>query len=109
VPICCASCQAIALESNCETESVELLMLDRILGLSAMLSLSWAAAHAEDCGHLARLKLDHVLITSAEAVPAGAPTASPNGDALPAAKAATRWPAPTTAFKRETRSMRVGH
>jgi feruloyl esterase len=63
-------------------------MLDRILGLSAMLSLSWAAAHAEDCGHLARLKLDHVLITSAEAVPAGAPTASPNGDALPAAKAA---------------------
>src|SRR5271166_6051074 len=69
VPICRASCQAIALESNCEAESVELLMFDRVFGLSAMLSLSWAA-HAEDCGQLTRLKLDHVVITSAEAVPA---------------------------------------
>jgi pimeloyl-ACP methyl ester carboxylesterase len=62
-------------------------MLGRILVFSAMLSLSWAAAHAQDCGQLTRLKLDHVVITSAEAVPAGAPTASPKGDALPAAKA----------------------
>ncbi len=62
-------------------------MHHRIFGFSAMLALSWAAAQAENCGQLTRLKLDHVVITSADAVAAGAPAASPQGDALPAAKA----------------------
>lgn len=58
----------------------------RILMLSTYLALSLGTAHAEDCAKLTRMKLDHGVITSAELVSAGASTASPRGQSLPAAR-----------------------